>query len=80
MSRCALLVEDDASIATVITAGLEVEAFTVDRCDSVAGRDKLLARRAYDVMLTDVVLTDGDGIATLADVHRAFPEMPVIIR
>src|SRR5688572_22264217 len=79
MSRRALLVEDDASIATVITAGLEAEAFTVDRCDSVAGRDRLLAAGSYDVMLTDVLLTDGDGIATLGEVHRTHPEMPVII-
>jgi two-component system nitrogen regulation response regulator GlnG len=79
MTRRALLVEDDASIATVITAGLEAEAFTVDRCDSVAGRDRLLASNGYDVMLTDVLLTDGDGIATLGDVHREHPDMPVII-
>src|SRR5690606_31293802 len=79
MSRRALLVEDDASIATVITAGLEAEAFTVDRCDSIAGRDRHLAENEYDVMLTDVVLTDGDGIASLPEVHRAWPDMPVII-
>jgi len=63
----------------VITAGLEAEAFTVDRCDSVAARDRLLAEGGYDVMLTDVLLTDGDGIATLGEVNRAHPEMPVII-
>ena len=40
-----LLVEDDASIATVITAALEAEGFTVDRCDSIAERDRLLAAR-----------------------------------
>ncbi len=79
MARRALLVEDDASIATVITAALEAEAFAVDRCDSVAGRDRLLSGGDYDVMLTDVVLTDGDGIATLGEVHRAYPDMPVII-
>ena len=79
MARRALLVEDDASIATVITAGLEAEAFAVDRCDSIAGRDRLLARGGYDVMLTDVVLADGDGIASLGEVHRAWPDMPVII-
>jgi two-component system nitrogen regulation response regulator GlnG len=79
MARRALLVEDDASIATVITAALEAEAFAVDRCDSIAGRDRLLSGSGYDVMLTDVVLTDGDGIATLGEVHRAYPDMPVII-
>ena len=79
MARRALLVEDDASIATVITAALEAEAFSVDRCDSIAGRDRLLAERGYDVMLTDVVLTDGDGIAALGEVLAAHPDMPVII-
>ena len=79
MGRRALLVEDDASIATVITAGLEAEAFTVERCDSIAGRDRLLLGARFDVMLTDVVLTDGDGIASLGEVHRAHPDMPVII-
>ncbi len=79
MARHALLVEDDASIATVITAALEDEAFTVSRCDSIAGRDRLLAEEAFDVMLTDVVLTDGDGIVSLGEVRAVHPHLPVII-
>src|SRR5690606_9899860 len=79
MGRRALLVEDDPSIAMVITAALEDEAFTVSRCDSIEGRDRLLTEGVYDVMLTDVVLTDGDGITSLGDVHSAYPDTPVII-
>ena len=79
MTRRALLVEDDASIAMVITAALEDEAFTVDRCDKIADRDRLLALGEYDVMLTDVILLDGDGIETLGQVHSAHPTMPIII-
>ncbi|HEY7807566.1 MAG TPA: sigma-54 dependent transcriptional regulator [Croceibacterium sp.] len=79
MSWSALLVEDDAAIATVITAALHEEGFTVDRCDSIAERDRLLADGHYDVMLTDVILTDGDGIETLGTVQALRPEMPVII-
>ncbi|KLI63849.1 sigma-54-dependent transcriptional regulator [Aurantiacibacter marinus] len=79
MSRRVLLVEDDTAIATVLTAGLEEEGFTVDVQDSVAGRDRALAEASYDVMLTDVMLTDGDGIETLGKVRSAFPDLPVII-
>jgi two-component system nitrogen regulation response regulator GlnG len=79
MTKTALLVEDDGAIATVIIAALEDEGFEVARCDSVAGRDKLLAEKAYDVMLTDVMLTDGDGIETLGSVQQALPAMPIII-
>ena len=79
MAKSALLVEDDTAIATVITAALEEEGFVVARSDSVAGRDRLLADGSFDVMLTDVVLTDGDGIETLGAVQRAHPAMPIIV-
>ncbi len=79
MKRPILLVEDDASIAIVITAALEADGFEVDACDSIAERDRLLAGKAYGLMLTDVMLTDGDGIETLGRVRDALPQMPVII-
>ncbi|WP_225206205.1 sigma-54-dependent transcriptional regulator [Novosphingobium huizhouense] len=79
MKQSILLVEDDASIALVITAALEAEGFRVDRCDSIAERDRHLAERRYGLMLTDVMLTDGDGIESLARVRQACPQMQVII-
>lgn len=79
MARRALVVEDDTSIALVMTAALEDEAFTVDRCDKIAERDRLLAENEYDVMLTDVILLDGDGIETLGQVTETYPDMPIII-
>ncbi len=79
MKESILLVEDDSSIAIVITAALEAEGLHVDRCDSIAGRDCLLASKPYGLMLTDVMLTDGDGIETLPPVRAAFPRMQVII-
>lgn len=79
MARRALLVEDDSAIAMVITAALEDEAFSVDRCDKIADRDRLLSANEYDVMLTDVILLDGDGIETLGRVHDDHPDMPIII-
>ncbi|HTM95451.1 MAG TPA: sigma-54 dependent transcriptional regulator, partial [Croceibacterium sp.] len=51
----------------------------VERCDSVAGRDRLLAAQDFDVLLTDVMLTDGDGIATLGPVRSAHPDLPIIV-
>lgn len=74
-----LLVEDDPSIALVITAALEAEGFSVDCCDSIAERDRLLARQSYSALVTDVMLTDGDGIETIGAVRDAAPQMPIII-
>ena len=74
-----LLVEDDPSIALVITAALEAEGFSVTSCDSIAERDRLLAGQSFSALVTDVMLTDGDGIETIGAVRTAAPEMPIII-
>ncbi len=74
-----LLVEDDESIAIVITAALEAEGFGVTRCDSIAERDRLLAEGRFDALVTDVMLTDGDGIETIGTVRALAPDMPIII-
>ena len=74
-----LLVEDDTSIALVITAALEAEGFAVKTCDSIAERDRLLASSSFAALVTDVMLTDGDGIETIGAVRAAAPDMPIII-
>ncbi|MGN3973227.1 sigma-54-dependent transcriptional regulator [Tsuneonella sp. SYSU-LHT278] len=79
MAERILLVEDDPGIATVITAALEDEGFDVDRAEGIAGRDALLARGPYAVMLTDVALADGDGLSSLPGVSDRNPDMPVIV-
>jgi two-component system nitrogen regulation response regulator GlnG len=79
MTHSVLLVEDDKGIATVITEALREDGFEVTACESLARRDALLADNNFDVMLTDVILTDGDGLASISSVRERAPQMPVIV-
>jgi two-component system, NtrC family, nitrogen regulation response regulator GlnG len=74
-----LLVEDDVSIAIVITAALEAEGFAVTHCGTLAERDRQLASQTFAALVSDVMLPDGDGIATMDVVRAQHPAMPVII-
>ena len=74
-----LLAEDDASIALVISAALDAEKILVERCATVADRDRMLDDDRFDLLITDVMLKDSDGIDTLANVRLAHPDLPVII-
>ncbi len=65
MTKRVLLVEDDPGIATVVTEALREEGYATEACESIERRDALLASRTYDVMLTDIMLKDGDGLATI---------------
>ena len=60
-----LIVEDDSSIGIVVRAALEAEDIDVDICESVSARDAALAATRYELMVTDVVLKDRDGISSL---------------
>lgn len=79
MQGSILLVEDDSAIATVITAALEDEGFDIHRCATIEKRDDLLSANRFDVMLTDVMLEDGDGLQSLGAVRNTAPDMPVIV-
>ena len=79
MAKSILLVEDDRAISQVIMAALEAEGCSVDHCTSIARRNALVASKRYAAILTDVMLEDGDGIATLGSVLERQPDTPVIV-
>ena len=74
-----LLVEDDNSIAIVISAALEAEGFEVSHCFTIAERDRLLSQGRFSALVTDVMLPDGDGIETIDRVRALHPDMPIVI-
>jgi two-component system, NtrC family, nitrogen regulation response regulator GlnG len=74
-----LIVEDDSSIGMVVRAGLEAEGLDVDICETASARDAALAANHYDVMVTDVILKDHDGISSLEGVISNWPDMPIIV-
>jgi len=74
-----LIVEDDVSIGLVVSAALQAENIETQLCDSVAARDTVLASGHFDLMLTDVMLKDSDGLMTLKEAMEKSPDMPVII-
>ena len=79
MSHSVLLVEDDRGIATVITEALRDEGYEVTSCSRISERDRLLGDRRFDVMLTDVMLEDGDGLEAMDKVRETAPAMPIIV-
>ncbi|NCP22716.1 MAG: sigma-54-dependent Fis family transcriptional regulator [Erythrobacter sp.] len=79
MSHSVLLVEDDRAIATVVSEALGEEGYRVTACTSIARRDALLADAEFDIMLTDIMLEDGDGLDDMVALRSKAPTMPVIV-
>lgn len=74
-----LVVDDDAAIRTVVGQALRRAGHEVTTVETLARLDRLLAGGAPDVLVTDVILPDGDGIDHIRGVAARFPALPIII-
>lgn len=79
MSHKILVVEDDATTADFVAAGLIEHGFVVDRANN--GRDGLFHATdgSYDCIVLDRMLPGMDGMAVLGALRAAGIETPVII-
>ena len=74
-----LVVDDDAAIRTVVSQALRRAGHTVELAATLAQCDRVLTVAPPDVLVTDVVLPDGDGIERMTDVAVRFPQLPIIV-
>lgn len=74
-----LLVDDDDAVRTVMAQALRRAGHAVRTAASLADLDRELRQSAPDVLVTDVVLPDGDGIERATMLAAERPGMPIIV-
>jgi len=79
MSGRILVTDDDAAIRTVVREALRREGHVVEVAASVAEQRRLIRNFQPQVLVTDVVLPDGNGLDVVPDLLAENPRMPVIV-
>lgn len=74
-----LLVEDDDAIALVVETALTREGVQVERASSLAQRNIALSQYSYRLMITDVILPDGNGLHELTILKEHFDIGEIIV-
>jgi YesN/AraC family two-component response regulator len=74
-----LLVDDDPFILEGIGADLESQGFNITEAASGGKALELLEKNNYDVVITDLVMENIDGIQVLKHTKKLHPETMVII-
>jgi DNA-binding NtrC family response regulator len=74
-----LVVDDEPNILTTLSTALRLEGYAVDVAGGVRVAEDKLSKRAYDLLLLDVALPDGDGIDMLTRLRAARNEIPCIV-
>lgn len=74
-----LLIEDDPLLGAMIREMLESREYEVNWVHSgISARRLVVQNYRPDVVLTDILMPDMDGLETIQFLHKACPEVPVI--
>jgi two-component system, OmpR family, response regulator len=74
-----LVIEDEARIQAFLARGLEAEGYTVVAAgDGREGLD-LATEARWDLVVLDLLLPGLNGLQVLRELHRAKPDLPVVI-
>ncbi len=74
-----LVVDDDADLLRLLAMRLQATGYDVATADSVAAARSRLGVERFDLVVSDVRLPDGDGLALFEDIRRQHPALPVIL-
>ena len=73
------IVDDDEAIRTVVSEALRREGHMVVAAGSVAEQTQQLETFTPDILITDVVLPDGNGLDNVPKLLERWPHLPIIV-
>jgi putative nucleotidyltransferase with HDIG domain len=74
-----LVVDDESPVRSMIGATLQRQGYDVQSAVSGAQALEMLGQGPFDLVLTDIVMQDGNGIALLERIHADQPQLPVVM-
>ncbi len=74
-----LVVDDEEPVRVMIGATLDRQGYEVQFASSGREAINLLEQDSFDLVLTDIVMQDGNGIVLLERIHSQQPYVPVVM-
>jgi DNA-binding response OmpR family regulator len=75
----ALVIEDEQQVAEVNKRVIEGEGFSVDTAATLSDGQRLALANDYDIIVTDLMLPDGNGLAIVEDVRQRGKGTPILV-
>ncbi len=76
---CILVAEDDEAVREFIERALTHRGHEVTATDDGIGALEALAQERFDLLLTDIVMPELDGIALALKVSKDYPDIPILL-
>ncbi|MFN4146966.1 MAG: response regulator transcription factor [Runella sp.] len=74
-----LIIEDDQRVAELLKRGLEEQEFDIEVAYDGLLAKKLVLQKDYDLVITDIVLPQLDGLSFCKEIRQYKPDLPIIM-
>jgi len=73
-----LVIDDDPVLRRVITLALEAAGHSVLRCENGRRAIEYLTHEPADLLITDIIMPEMDGVETVRSARRLQPHLPIL--
>jgi CheY-like chemotaxis protein len=73
-----LIVDDEPEIRAFISSALQLSGHTVSEADDGAEAVQKMLAEAFDLVITDIIMPERDGLETVMNIRRQRIRLPVI--
>lgn len=73
-----LVIDDDDQIRELIREVLERSGHTVFEADNGDAGIKMVGEETVDVVVTDIIMPDKDGLETITELRKSYPDIKIV--
>lgn len=76
--RRILVVDDDDQMKEMIQESLNIEGYKTSGASNGKEAMALLVKESFDMVITDIVMPEQEGIETIMQIRKGFPHIKII--
>lgn len=73
-----LVIDDDETLALAVKLMLEAEGYSVTLADDGDMGLRALDQQPFDLVITDIIMPEREGLETILTIGKRYPGLPVI--
>lgn len=73
-----LVTDDDTALRDTLVKLLRLRGYEVDEARDGLEGAKMLASQRYDLLITDIVMPNQEGLESIIKAHKLYPQMKII--
>ena len=74
-----LVVDDDPEFRTLVRTFLAGSDFSLSEAVDGVAALHLMKHRRFDALIVDIVMPEGEGLETIREVHRLYPDCRILV-